>query len=274
VPELPEVETVRRALERTLIGRVVRTCEAKAVRLRAGLDPACLTARLPGACIERVVRRGKFLIIRFDRADLVIHLGMSGRLAVAPAEAPRAPHTHLVLGLDDRSELRFTDPRRFGSVVVRDAGAGNTYPPVAGLGPDPLQSDVAAVLVAAARRSRIAIRNLLLDQRIVAGIGNIYANEALAAAGIRPDRPAAVVARGRIERLAGSIRTVLERAVAAGGTTLEDGAFADPSGKWGDFAVELAVYGRDGEECRRCGTVIRRITLNARSAFYCPRCQR
>ena len=170
MPELPEVETVRRALERTLIGRVVRTCEAKAVRLRAGLDPACLTARLPGACIERVVRRGKFLIIRFDRADLVIHLGMSGRLAVAPAEAPRAPHTHLVLGLDDRSELRFTDPRRFGSVVVRDAGAGNTYPPVAGLGPDPLQSDVAAVLVAAARRSRIAIRNLLLDQLAEGGI--------------------------------------------------------------------------------------------------------
>jgi formamidopyrimidine-DNA glycosylase len=198
---------------------------------------------------------------------------MSGRLVLARDGSARPLHTHLVLALDDGSELRFIDPRRFGLAVPMAAESIRTYRPLAALGPDPLLEDCALAL-RSRRRSRVAIRNVLLDQRVIAGVGNIYANEALFRAGTHPATPARRLADRRIARLAAAIREVLAAAVSAGGTTLADGGFANADGEAGYFAVDLSVYGRAGLPCGRCGREIERLMLAGRSAYYCPGCQR
>ena len=274
VPELPEVETVRRSLEPRVVGRRVERVEARRVRLRRGIDPRSWRARVLGSRLERLDRRGKYLLARFERAVAVIHLGMSGRLQLARPGSERDRHTHLVLGFEGCVELRFVDPRRFGAAFVVAPEAVDRLPELARLGPDPVREDVAVALRAAAARSRAPIRNLLLDQHVVAGLGNIYANEALARAGIHPLRSADTIAARRIARLAVEIRAVLDDALAAGGTTLADGGFADAEGASGYFAVRLSVYGRQGEPCLRCGGPVRRAVAGSRSVFYCGRCQR
>lgn len=274
VPELPEVETVRRSLEPHVVGRRVDRVEARRVRLRRGIDPRPWRTRVLGATLERLDRRGKYLLLEFDRATAVIHLGMSGRLQLARPGREREPHTHLVLGFGCAVELRLIDPRRFGAAFVVAPGRSGAVPELAALGPDPVLEDVAPVLQAAASRSRAPIRSLLLDQYVIAGLGNIYANEALARAGIHPLRRASTIAPQRIVRLAAEIRAVLDDALAAGGTTLADGGFADAEGASGYFAVQLAVYGREGEPCPRCGAPVRRRSASNRSVFFCPRCQR
>jgi formamidopyrimidine-DNA glycosylase len=274
VPELPEVETVRRSLEPRVVGRRVERVEARRVRLRRGIDPRSWRTRVVGATIERLDRRGKYLLLEFDRTTAIIHLGMSGRLQLARLGQPRDPHTHLVLGFERGVELRFVDPRRFGAAFVVAPGRVDSVAELAILGPDPVREDVAPTLQAAAARSRTPIRNLLLDQHVVAGLGNIYANEALARAGIHPLRRADTIAWRRIARLATEIRAVLEDALTAGGTTLADGGFADAAGASGYFAVQLSVYGREGEPCPRCGSTVRRLVAGNRSVFFCPRCQR
>jgi len=198
---------------------------------------------------------------------------MSGRLALAPAGGALLPHTHLRVRFEGGLELRLIDPRRFGMAVVVPTAGLAAFAPLAALGVDALDGALAEALVAAVRRSRSPIRSLLLDQTVVAGIGNIYATEALARARIHPLRRASALSPRRVAALARAVREVLEEALAAGGTTLEDGGFADADGNAGYFAVRLAVYGREGEPCHRCATAIRRQTLAGRSVFFCPRCQ-
>jgi formamidopyrimidine-DNA glycosylase len=266
------VETVRRSLSARLVGRRVVGCRARAVRLRSCVDPASWQPLL-GTTLVRVERRGKFLLLVFGELSAVLHLGMSGRLLVVAPGAPLQPHTHLTLHFEG-AELHFQDPRRFGRAEVWPTARLAEVPALAGLGPDALAEGVEEVLLAAAARTRAPIRSVLLDQRVVAGLGNIYATEALARAGIRPTRPAGGLAARRLRSLAAAIRSVLEEAIAAGGTTLQDGGFQDAEGRAGFFAVELCVYGRVGLPCRRCGSSVRRLALGGRSAYFCPRCQR
>jgi len=274
MPELPEVETVRRSLESALVGRRVEAVEARRIRLREGIEPRDWRRRVAGARLLAVLRRGKYLIARLDTADALFHLGMSGRLVLADPGRPRQEHTHLVLLFNGPLELRFVDPRRFGAAVVVDRGAAAEHGSMASLGPDPLSPEADGALQARAARSRVRIRNLLLDQSVLAGLGNIYATEALFRAGIHPLRAANRVSAARLRRLSAAIRDVLEDALAAGGTTLGDGAFVDPDGEGGYFAVSLAVYGRDGSRCGRCGRIVARHRGGGRSAYFCPGCQR
>lgn len=273
MPELPEVETVRRSVSAALLGCRVEGVEAAPAKLRLPLD-AHEWRRVIGRRLESVDRRGKYLLARFGEVGAVVHLGMTGRLMAARSEDLRPPHTHLVLLFEGGRELRFVDPRRFGFAVTTAAAELRAFPPLPELGPDPLEGDVLGALVAAARRQRAPVRNVLLDQRVLAGVGNIYACEALHRAGIRPARPVSRISPARLGRLAGAIRAVLLEAIAAGGTTLADGGFVASDGQAGYFAVQLAVYGREGLPCSGCNAPIRRLVLGGRSAFFCPSCQR
>jgi formamidopyrimidine-DNA glycosylase len=274
VPELPEVETVRRSLAPYLVGKRVVGVEARRIRLREGISPASWHRRFRGVTIVGLDRRGKYLLLYAEGAVGVFHLGMSGRLVLCRPEVSRAPHTHLVLRMDNGVEVRFVDPRRFGVALALRPEELGSHPGLARLGPDPLSAEIDAALLRAAARSRAPIRGVVLDQKVLAGLGNIYANEALARAGISPLRRARSISGKRIAALAGAIRAVLGEALEAGGTTLRDGGFVNASGDGGYFAVRLLVYGREGEPCVRCGTSIRRRTVTGRSVFYCPRCQR
>ncbi len=274
VPELPEVETVRRSLEPAIVGRRVERAEAGPVPLRLGPDIETWRRWVVGRRLEGLGRRGKYLLGWWGEAVGILHLGMSGRLVVQPEHRPRPPHTHFVLCFEGGRELRMVDPRRFGMAVVVPAAELASFAPLAALGPDPLEGDVTPLLVAAAARSRVAMRNLLLDQRVLAGLGNIYANEALFRAGIHPLRRADRVAARRVRLLARAVHEVLEDALVAGGTTLADGGFVDAEGRNGYFAVSLGVYGREGLPCPRCGAPVRRRSAQGRSVYFCPRCQR
>jgi len=274
VPELPEVETVRRSLEPRLVGHRVTRVEARKIRLREGIEPNEWEAGVVGRRLLGLERRAKYILARFEASTALFHLGMSGRLVVALPDDPREPHTHLVLRFDHGRELRLVDPRRFGVAIVLPNQAVAQHPGLLRLGADPLAAEAAAALRQRAARSRVAIRNLLLDQSVLAGIGNIYANEALARAGIHPLRAASAISARRLDRLAGAVQEVLEAALRAGGTTLDDGGFVDADGRGGYFAVELMVYGREGEACPRCGGRIARRAAGGRSVYYCPRCQR
>jgi len=271
VPELPEVETTRRGLAPHLVGRRVLRARVRRRRLRRPV-PWALERRLPGARIEALDRRGKYLLARTDRGTLILHLGMSGSLRLVPATARPGPHDHLDLVLDDGRALRLRDPRRFGLALWTE-GDPLVHPLLASLGPEPLDRRLRpGDLCARLAGRRAAIRNVLLDGRVVAGIGNIYANEALFLAGIHPARPAGRLGRDGCARLLRALRRVLRESLRAGGTTLRD--FVDGSGEPGRYRLRLRVYGRAGRPCPRCGTPIRRILLGQRSAFFCPRCQR
>lgn len=273
MPELPEVETVRRVLERHAAGRRVVWLEAVPVSMRRPLQPAPLRAALEGTRLVGFRRRGKYLLVDPDRpGSLLIHLGMSGRLLVVPAAAPRLPHTHLVIGLDDGRELHLVDPRRFGFAAWLEAGEEARDPALGALGLEPLDADLPRLLPPLLKPRRAPLKALLLDQRIVAGIGNIYASEALWRAGIRPTRSPRATSDARLRRLAAAVTAVLADAVAAGGTTIRD--YATPEGEFGWFAVQLAVYGRAGEPCPRCGEPVTASVVAQRSTFWCRRCQR
>lgn len=274
VPELPEVETVRLSLAPYLVGHRVVAVEARRIALREGIEPASWRARFTGARIVALERRGKYLLARTERAVALFHLGMSGRMVLRRPAEPREPHTHLILRMDHGLEVRFIDPRRFGVAVVLRPEELEAHPGLGRLGVDPLSDGTQEALRRATARSRAPIRSVLLDQTVLAGVGNIYANEALARAGISPLRRARSISDRRIVALAGAVRQVLEEALEAGGTTLRDGGFVNASGDGGYFAVGLLVYGREDEPCVACGAPIRRRVLTGRSAFYCPRCQR
>jgi formamidopyrimidine-DNA glycosylase len=277
MPELPEVETVRRTLAPAIGAKVGEVwTSGKPLRLNRPVDRAALARAARGRTIETVRRIGKYLLIDLRGGDssLLVHLGMSGRLRLVAAAEPRAPHTHVVFDLSGKRELRYSDPRRFGQVEVVTRAAEREHPSLAVLGRDPIAEEVdGAWLHAQMHRRDRNIKAFLLDQGIVAGVGNIYASEALWEAGIRPTVRAGAVSRVRADALAVAIRAVLDRALTHGGTSLRD--FVNADGREGENAEYLLVYDRAGEACLRagCGGTIRRVVIQGRATFYCPRCQ-
>ena len=268
MPELPEVETVVRTLGPRLVGRsIVRLVHVRPDVLQpAGAD---LGALVCGKALERVQRRGKRILIRLQAgATLYIHLGMTGQLTVESPDAPLKPHTHLVLDLsDDAGQLRFRDPRRFGGVWHLPAGD----PGDQGIGPEPLSMRVSQLASGLSRTSR-CIKVALLDQRLVAGIGNIYADESLHLAGVHPLTPADRLNEVQVRRLCDAIKRVLRRAIRHRGSSLRD--YVDADGAAGAFQKLHRVYDREGEPCSSCRGPIERIVLGGRSTHFCPRCQR
>jgi formamidopyrimidine-DNA glycosylase len=274
MPELPEVETVARSLRRHVVGRTVERVETSGLALRRPVDRERLRRACEGARIDAVDRIGNYLLVRLSRGDvLVCHLGMSGRfLFVDEAAPPWPPHTHVVLGFARGAELRYVDARRFGVLAAYREAELEGAPELSVLGVDPLSPRFTVVwLIAELARSRRDIKQFLLDQGRIAGLGNIYASEALHEAGISPRRRADRLDSRRAARLHAAIRAVLERSVERRGTTLRD--YVDADGAGGDNQNHLAVYGREHEPCH-CGATIRRLVQGARSTFYCPRCQR
>ncbi len=275
MPELPEVETIRRGLAARMEGRRLVRVEARRPDLRIPL-PADLAHRLEGRRVETVGRRAKYLLLRMeDGTTLIAHLGMSGRMVILPPgdRAPLDAHDHVILETEDGDEVRFNDVRRFGLMTLAAAGELDAHPLLASLGPEPLGNDFnGPALAAALAGKRTPIKAALLDQHVVAGVGNIYACEALHRAGISPRRLARTVQGGRAERLAGAVRAVLGAAIDAGGSSLRD--YVQASGELGYFQHAWAVYGREGEPCPDCGRAVRRLAQSGRSTFYCAACQR
>ena len=272
MPELPEVETTMRALRGRLEGRRVAGLVQRRPDIRFPL-PADLERRLVGRRIEGFGRRAKYIVWRLE-ADLamLLHLGMSGRLLFDGE--PRGIHEHVTLGFDDGSVLRFVDPRRFGMLDLCEGGAagleGHRWLRHLGLEPLGPDFDGAALLSAFAGR-RLALKVALMDQRLVVGVGNIYASEALFRARISPERPAGSLRQEEAERLAGAVREVLEEAIAAGGSSLRD--YVQASGELGNFQRAFRVYDRAGEACVDCGGEVRRAVQGGRATYFCGVCQ-
>ena len=278
MPELPEVETVRRGLERHLVGRRIETVEVGRERTVRRTSREALIAGLSDTVVERADRRGKYLVLPLDSGDaLMIHLRMSGQVLLADGGSIRPPHTHVVMHLDDGHEAWFVDPRTFGEVVVFDPERiEHELPELARLGVDPIADPFDVdVLRAALGTSRRALKPMLLDQHVIAGIGNIYADEILHRARLRPDRPASSLDRRRVRELHRAIVAVLGEAIAAGGSTLGDAQYVDLMGDDGSYQDEHRVYGRGGERCSTCGRGwIQRVVTGGRGTHFCGVCQR
>ena len=270
MPELPEVETTRRGIAPHLVGHRVTRLEVHEPRLRW---PVPDTARgLENAIVSSVTRRAKYLLVTVPAGTAILHLGMSGSLRICTDGEARRKHDHVEMTLSSGGTLRFHDPRRFGCLLWQDVGEP-THPLLAKLGPEPLSDDFDGErLFLATRRREVAIKVLVMNAAVVVGVGNIYASEALFAAGVRPARAARRVTRVEAHRIAAAIKAVLARSIEMGGTTLRD--FVDSDGQPGYFAQSLSVYGRADEPCRACGTPIRQRVLGQRSTFWCPTCQR
>jgi formamidopyrimidine-DNA glycosylase len=270
MPELPEVETTRRGVEPHVIGRRVVRVVVRNPRLRWRV-PEKLVRELPGQTVQSVERRGKYLLFTTPAGTAIVHLGMSGSLRVVACTHPADKYDHVDIVLDSGDCLRLRDPRRFGALLwTRDDPLRHKL--LKHLGPEPLGPDFSGEYLYNKLHGRKRnIRDSLLDSRLVAGIGNIYANEALFAAGIRPTRHAGKISRVQCHRLIKSIRETLRHALRAGGTTLRD--FRNGHGRPGYFQLSLSVYGRAGEPCLVCGTAIKARRLGQRSAFFCPKCQ-
>lgn len=270
MPELPEVETTRAGIAPHLEGRSVSRVLVRQPRLRWPVPPD-LDATLKRRKLLATERRAKYLLLHFAHGTLIIHLGMSGSLRVLPADTPPDKHDHVDIVFGDRC-LRLRDPRRFGAVLWHEGDIGN-HALIAHLGPEPLSDAFDATHLAnAARGRKVAIKQLIMDGKVVVGVGNIYANEALFMAGIHPERPAGRISPARLARLVDAIKQVLAAAIAQGGTTLRD--FQREDGKPGYFAQELQVYGRAGLPCPACGRALKEIRLGQRSTVFCGHCQR
>lgn len=274
MPELPEVETIRRALEKRILGDRLRRVEVFAPAMRTPLYPL-LDAGLENRPLTAVRRRGRYLLLEFDDCRaLLLHLGMSGVLRVEGPEVPRRKHEHLFFHLDSGRILRFECPRRFSlAEVVRLDRPGGLPDALRGLGPEPFDETLSgSELKRRARGHSGAVKNFLMDNAVVTGIGNIYAAESLFAAGIRPTRRVNRVTRAEFDRLLAAARRVLTAAIEAGGTTVSD--YRDLDGNEGKFAVQLKMYNRAGKPCPVCGTTVECVRLGGRSSCFCPHCQR
>ncbi|EIK54950.1 formamidopyrimidine/5-formyluracil/ 5-hydroxymethyluracil DNA glycosylase [Stutzerimonas stutzeri TS44] len=270
MPELPEVETTRRGIVPYLVGQRVSRVIVRERRLRWPI-PEDLDVRLSGQRIEAVERRAKYLLIRFEAGTLIAHLGMSGSLRLVEGTLPPARHEHVDLLLESGQALRYTDPRRFGALLWSDDPLNHVL--LARLGPEPLSETFDGERLFQLSRGRsMAVKPFIMDNAVVVGVGNIYASEALFAAGIDPRRPAGSISRARYLKLADEIKRILALAIERGGTTLRD--FVGGDGKPGYFQQELFVYGRGGEFCKHCGTTLREVRLGQRASVYCSRCQR
>ena len=271
MPELPEVETTRRGIAPHVTGRRVVRVDVYDPRLRWPV-PADLDACVRGRTIDRVDRRSKYLLLRLGTAALLVHLGMTGTLRVYRDPPPRGRHDHVDIVLDDGTLLRYRDPRRFGAMLWI-ASANEGHPLLAALGPEPFDAAFDAdYLWRTTRTRRTSIKLVLMDNRVVTGVGNIYANEALFRAGIRPAARASRLSKARLARLVDAVRDVLRAAIAKGGSTLRD--YVGSDGAAGYFQLDYFVYGRAGSPCRICRASIRRSRIGQRSSFHCPQCQR
>ncbi len=297
MPELPEVETVKCGLDAVMTGRRVETVDLRRADLRFAF-PQDFAGRIEGQRVAHMTRRAKYILAALSSGEtLIMHLGMSGHFSVHAAgrsgqslgefyylsaanEAAEGPHDHVVFTLDDGTRIIYTDPRRFGFMDIAGRDGPETHRLLAGLGVEPLGNQLnAGYLAERFRDRRMPLKAALLDQRIIAGLGNIYVCEALNRARLSPKRLAGTLARGRtgdrrLERLIGEIRAVLREAIAVGGSTLRDHAL--PDGSSGAFQQRFCVYDREGDACANegCTGIVRRITQSGRSTFYCPRCQR
>ena len=286
MPELPEVETVRRGLAAAMEGRRIEGVEVRRHDLRIPV-PAGFAERLRGRTLLRLGRRAKYLVGQFDDGTVLLaHLGMSGRILIDPADAGAAGagsadpgrhrnHEHIVFRVGNGTTVRFSDPRRFGLMTLTDEDGFPDHPLIRNLGPEPLSADFTGPALAARLESRrTSVKAALLDQRVVAGVGNIYACEALYVARLSPRRTAATIRGVRAARLADAVRGVLRDAIEAGGSSLRD--HVAPSGELGYFQHNFKVYGRDGKPCPdcECAASIRRIVQAGRSTFYCAARQR
>jgi len=292
MPELPEVETIRRALEKPLQGGTVSKVELTLPRLLLDAKPLDMARSLPGQTVRGVIRRGKYLILEFDRDTVVFHLGMTGQLTFAPSDAIENPefhrtvtgmqkpkgahpvdkHTHLVLFLTNGGKLMFRDPRTFGKILFISGHKWADHPRVGKLGPEPLDLRIQPFLKE--KKSDFSsrpIKSLLLDQSFLAGVGNIYADEALFASGIHPRRLAKTLKPEERNRLMTHVKSVLKKGIKYQGTTFSD--YRKPDGSSGDNYERLMAYGRGGRPCRRCGTVMKKTVVAQRGTVFCPKCQ-
>lgn len=271
MPELPEVETTRRGIAAVAVGHKIAQLRVHEPRLRWPVAKH-ICAAVAGQRVRAVGRRAKYLLFELDTGTLILHLGMSGSVRVVPAATARALHDHVDLLLDSGELVRFNDPRRFGSLHYTRAPSAE-HPLLAHLGPEPFDKAFnAEYLWSLTRRRRVAIKQLLMNSHVLAGVGNIYASEALFRARIRPKRQAKSLTRLEAARLVRAVRTVLNAAIRVGGTTLRD--YVGTDGVPGYFAIKLFVYERAGEACRVCATLVRHLNQGQRSSYYCPHCQK
>ena len=270
MPELPEVEITRRGVAPHVIDQEIARVDVREHHLRWPV-PAALATELPGQRFTSIGRRAKYLLFHCSSGVLLVHLGMSGSLRLTPADEPPGKHAHVDIVFGSGAALRYTDPRKFGSMHWQPAGAGE-HPLLQGLGPEPLEDEFdASHLYRKSRGRKTAVKNLIMDSRIVVGVGNIYACEALFLAGIHPLRAGGRISARRYEHLARAIRSVLGDAICAGGTTLRD--FSGGDGQPGYFKQQLRVYGRGGAPCTKCSGDLREVRLGQRATVYCPACQ-
>jgi len=270
MPELPEVETTRRGIEPLVAGKVVD----RVVIHNAGLRwpvPGELPEVLPGQRLNNVSRRSKYLLFHFEHGTLINHLGMTGHLRLTNSDSARRKHDHVEIMFTDGSVLRYNDSRRFGAMLWTTDDPLQ-HQRLVGLGPEPLSPAFNECgLFQLSRTRKVAVKPFLMDARVVVGVGNIYASEALFRAGINPACQAGKISKAAYAHLVNAVRTILEEAIAAGGTTIRD--FMDSQGRPGYFRQELRVYGRAGLPCTTCGALIKQCRLGQRSTYYCERCQ-
>lgn len=270
MPELPEVETTRRGIEPQLIQQTISKVIIRNSQLRWPLAPT-LTSELPGQIVAAVTRRGKYLLLNCMQGTLIIHLGMSGSLRILPSKTTPGKHDHIDIIFNNEQCLRYTDPRRFGSLLWTSEDP-QQHPLLKDLGPEPLTADFTDDhLYLQSRNRNIPVKSLIMDGKIVVGVGNIYANEALFMAKINPQQPAKSISKVRYQLLSAAIRQVLTSALKQGGTTLRD--FVASDGKPGYFIQQLQVYGRAGLKCSTCKTLLAEIVIAQRATVYCTHCQ-
>ncbi|MGB1239789.1 MAG: bifunctional DNA-formamidopyrimidine glycosylase/DNA-(apurinic or apyrimidinic site) lyase [Pseudomonadales bacterium] len=270
MPELPEVETTCRGIAPHIVSKTVEAVIVRQPKLRWPI-PENIASLIEGQVLIEVRRRAKYVLLCFARGQVIIHLGMSGSLRILTWDVPALKHDHFDIQFSDNTTLRLTDPRRFGAVLWQEEGALLSI--FAQLGPEPLEDGFTlAGFLAQAKKRKTTIKQFIMDNKVVVGVGNIYAAEALFAAGINPNRAANSIGRARMEKLYTAIKYILGAAITQGGTTLKD--FVGGDGQPGYFAQELQVYGRKGLQCNSCRSELREVTLGQRSSVYCPKCQR
>lgn len=270
MPELPEVETSRRGIEPYLYGKKISDVIIREHKLRWPI-PEDLPSLVKGQKIREVCRRAKYIYLKLDNGNIIIHLGMSGSLRICTGRTAPQKHDHIDIIVSSKKILRLRDPRKFGCVLWQP-GDIEDHKLISPLGPEPLDAEFdAAYLHSKAKKRSCSIKSLIMNSHIVVGVGNIYASEALFRAGINPKRRAGNISLPRIQKLVDAIKLTLSLAIDEGGTTLRD--FTGISGQPGYFAQKLLVYGRSGEKCAQCGEPVKQFTQQARSTFYCTRCQ-
>ncbi|MBP2099735.1 DNA-formamidopyrimidine glycosylase [Enterococcus rivorum] len=273
MPELPEVETVRKGLEKLVVGKKIEKVTILWPRIIERPEAELFAEKLLGQTIEKMERRGKFLIFKLTNYDLISHLRMEGKYEINQSDEPIAKHTHVIFSFTDGSDLRYLDVRKFGRMVLVEKDQGANYKGILALGPEPIPSQFKlAAFQKGLKKHHKAIKPLLLDQKLVTGLGNIYVDEALWEAKIHPEQPANTLKPKEVEELYYAIIDVLARAVEAGGTTIR--TYLNALGEAGKFQISLHAYGQTDKPCERCGTPIKKIKVAQRGTHFCPKCQK